>query len=63
MTETLPKDPHILLSTVNMKLRNHFSSPKKLCSYYHIDLISLDNTLQNIGYQYDKEQNQYRGVD
>jgi len=46
MTETLPKDPHILLSTVNMKLRNHFSSPKKLCSYYHIDLISLDNTLQ-----------------
>ncbi len=63
MSEQLPKDPYILLSTINMKLRNHFSSPQRLCAYYHIELNDLDIAMQQIGYFYDKEQNQYRILD
>lgn len=60
MSEQLPKDPNILLSTVNMKLRNQFSSKKKLCTYYQLEALELDTTMKNIGYYYDEEQNQYR---
>lgn len=33
----LPKDPMMLFSVVNMKLRDHYSSLNELCDDLHID--------------------------
>lgn len=60
MHPELPKDPHLLLSTVNMKLRNQFSSLEKLCRYYDIDEDTLTSRLASIDYLYDRENNQFR---
>lgn len=60
MHPELPKDPHLLLSTVNMKLRNQFSSLEKLCRYYDIEEEMLIGRLAAIDYLYDTENNQFR---
>lgn len=58
--ETLPQDPYILLSTINMKLRNQFKDIYKLCQYYNLDFSQLDKLLNSIGYTYDSTSNQYK---
>lgn len=57
---TLPKDPFILLSTLNMKLRNQFSDLDKLCLFYQIDSADLNQQMEAIGYFYDSQSNQFK---
>lgn len=55
----LPKEPVMLLSTVNMKLRDFYDSLEALCSDLDIDQGELEKTLASIDYQYDRERNQF----
>lgn len=49
----------MLLSTVNMKLRDFYSNLEDLCSDLDVDQRELEKTLAAIDYQYDRERNQF----
>ncbi|MFD2179243.1 DUF4250 domain-containing protein [Veronia pacifica] len=53
-------DPIMLMSIVNMKLRDDFSSLEDLASYFEIDMIALCTKLAEAGFEYQKEQRQFR---
>ncbi|MDE7288337.1 MAG: DUF4250 domain-containing protein [Oscillospiraceae bacterium] len=55
----LPKDPYMLLSVVNMKLRDNYSSLDALCDDMEADGAEISETLKKIGYVYDSESNQF----
>ncbi len=55
----LPKDPVILLSYLNTKLRDEFPDLASLCSALDIERENVEITLSNIGYRYDSEKNQF----
>ena len=55
----LPKDPYMLLSVVNMKLRDNYSSLDALCDDMEADGSEISETLKKIGYIYDSESNQF----
>lgn len=59
MNGPLPKDPVILLSFVNTKLRDEFPSLFELCAALDADESSLRETLAELNYQYDAGQNQF----
>jgi len=55
----LPKDPVILLSFVNTKLRDEFESLEELCAALDADAQSLTDTLSGLDYHYDPARNQF----
>lgn len=55
----LPKDPVILLSFVNTKLRDEFSSLEELCTACHADRKQLCDKLEQLDYRYDESTNQF----
>lgn len=55
----LPEDPFILLSYINTKLRDSYSSLKALCDDLGADEQTLAETLERIGVRYDAEQNRF----
>lgn len=57
---TLPKDPVILLSFVNMKLRDEFSELEELCAACGVPSSEIEAALAAINYRYDPELNQFR---
>lgn len=57
---TLPKDPHILLSMINMKLRDKYSTFESLCDDLDVDKQEIEMILANIGYQYSPKVNQFK---
>lgn len=56
----LQMDINMLLSMVNMQLRNHYASPAELASGHELELALLEQRLLAAGYQYHAQQNQYR---
>lgn len=56
---TLPRDPAILLSFINMKLRNNYPSLAALCDDLDADEEEIRNILASIGYTYSKEKNAF----
>ena len=56
----LPKDPVILLSYVNTKLRDAYPSLRAFCEETDTDPDALITALDNIGYRYDESLNQFR---
>ena len=56
----LNMDVYMLLSAVNMQLRDEFESVSSLCSYHDIDEEMLKERLQEAGFTYEKEQNQFK---
>ena len=54
-----PKDPFMLLSWTNMKLRDFYPSLEKLCEDLEIDRNELEKTLENAGFTYNKAQNKF----
>ena len=59
MNETIPKDPVLLLSYVNMKLRDFYPELDELCASLDINKAMLIHTLSKIDYTYDPEKNQF----
>ena len=57
--DKLPKDPMLLLSVVNTKLRDYYSSLDTLCEDMGVDRDSLTEKLKNIDYEYDSDVNQF----
>lgn len=55
----LPKDPMLLLSVVNTKLRDQYASLDALCEDMQADREELEAKLQNIDYTYDENTNQF----
>ena len=61
--EKLPNDPAILVSAINMFLRDEeFDSLDALCYCYNRDPKELRNYLQNHGFIYDEKQKQFKRV-
>lgn len=56
---TLPRDPAILLSFINMKLRNNYPSLAALCDDLDADEEEIRNILASIGYAYSEEKNAF----
>lgn len=55
----LPKDPYMLLSVVNMKLRDSYPSFEALCDDMDVSCGEISEALEKIGYAYDGENNQF----
>lgn len=56
---TLPKDPYLLLSVVNMKLRDNYKSLDELCDDMDENPAEISSALEKTGYVYSKELNQF----
>lgn len=55
----LPNDPILLLSTVNMKLRDYYKDLDDMCDDMNVDRNGLIDKLSSIGYEYDPDTNQF----
>ena len=55
----LPKDPMILLSFVNTKLRDEYESLEELCAALDADAEALCGTLAALDYHYDPAANRF----
>lgn len=55
----IPKDPVMLLSFVNLKLRDFYQSLDALCEDLDVDKAELEQKLESIDYRYDGEKNQF----
>lgn len=58
----LPKDPYMLLSVVNMKLRDNYKSFDDLCEDMDVSSAEISETLGKTGYVYSTELNQFAPV-
>lgn len=56
----IPKDPVMLLSFVNLKLRDNYASLEALCEDLDIEEAELTTKLSAIDYHYDSESNQFK---
>lgn len=55
----LPQDPIILLSYVNTKLRDQYTSLDELCGDLDADKEELVRRLEGVNYAYSPERNQF----
>ena len=55
----IPKDPYMLLSWANMKLRDLYPSLSELAAAESADEAEICRTLEKAGYRYDFEKNQF----
>lgn len=55
----LPKDPVMLLSFLNLKLRDFYGSLDALCEDMQTDAEEIKEKLAAIDYHYDAERNQF----
>lgn len=57
--KTLPTDDFLLLSLVNTKLRDEFSSLAAFCDDYECSEETLKTRLANVNYFYDEKLNKF----
>ena len=55
----IPKDPVMLMSFLNTKLRDLYSSLEELCQDLEADQAELEKKLETIDYRYDAGKNQF----
>ena len=55
----LPKDPYILLSVVNARLRDQYTDLADLCASLDADEDTLRQTLAGVDYHYEPVHNQF----
>lgn len=56
----IPNDPVMLMSFMNMKLRDAYDSPEALCEDLDLDLSQIEAKLAQAGFTYDAQTGQYR---
>ncbi|MEE1002248.1 MAG: DUF4250 domain-containing protein [Acutalibacteraceae bacterium] len=56
---SLPNDPFILLSFINTKLRDEFSSLETLCESLNVEKQEIVSSLEKIDYRYNSDKNQF----
>ena len=57
--ENLPKDPMMLMSFINMKLRDEYPSLDELCASLSVDRATLEATLATAAFEYNQQQNKF----
>ena len=57
----LPKEPSMLLSMINMKLRDRYGSLDELCEDLDESESEISDILDKAGYRYDEATNQFKG--
>lgn len=55
----LPNDPMMLMSVINMKLRDFYKDLDALCEDMEIDRHTLEERLKEAGFEYSKENNRF----
>ena len=55
----IPSDPVILLSFVNLKLRDFYKDLDALCDDLDVEKSSIVEKLKTINYTYDADRNQF----
>ena len=55
----IPKDPVMLLSFINLKLRDYYLSFDALCEDLDVDGAEIARKLAGINYRYDADKNQF----
>ncbi len=55
----IPQDPVMLLSYINLKLRDYYSSLDALCEDMDVSKSEIIEKLKSINYEYNKESNQF----
>ncbi len=55
----LPKDPVMLLSAVNMKLRDQYASLDALCEDMGVSRAEIERVIAGAGYAYDETANRF----
>ncbi len=56
---SIPKDPFMLYSYINMALRDKFDSLEEFCAVNDADPAEIIEKLKAAGFEYDKELNQF----
>ncbi len=56
----LPKDPYMLLSFINLKLRDEYDSLDALCDDLNVSFSEIVLKLDSIGYLYNESLNQFK---
>ena len=59
INNNFPKDPVMLLSVVNTKLRDYYDSLDEFCQAEDVDRDELIQLLQSIDYTYDAATNRF----
>lgn len=57
--DTLPQDPYMLLSVVNMKLRDRYPTLGALCEDLGVKRQDIEAKLKDAGFTYDSEHNRF----
>lgn len=60
--DNLPKDSFMLLSFINMKLRDEYDNLAKLCQDYNESIEGIMDKLRAVDYIYDESLNQFVSV-
>ena len=55
----IPQDPVMLLSFINLKLRDYYGDLETLCEDLNVDRKSIEEKLHSIDYHYNEENNQF----
>lgn len=55
----IPEDPAMLLSFINLKLRDYYPSLDALCEDLDVDREEITEKLSRIDYHYDRDKNQF----
>ncbi|MBR1771487.1 MAG: DUF4250 domain-containing protein [Lachnospiraceae bacterium] len=55
----IPQDPVMLLSFLNLKLRDYYGSLDALCADLDVDRQEIEERLSAIDYHYDTSRNQF----
>lgn len=54
-----PKDPAMLMSWTNLKLRDYYGSLDDLCDELEIDRNEIEKILNEAGFEYNQELNRF----
>ncbi|TFU95222.1 DUF4250 domain-containing protein [Barnesiella sp. WM24] len=57
--DNLPKDPAMLFSFLNMKLRDNYTSLDELCDDLDIDRGELERKMSEYGWEYNPSTNKF----
>mgnify|MGYP003546867811 FL=1 len=57
--KALPRDPFMLMSLINMKLRDYYPTLDALCEDMNIEKEVLTTTLGSIGMEYNPDTNKF----
>jgi hypothetical protein len=55
----IPQDPVMLLSFINLKLRDYYGSLEQLCDDLDVNEQEIRDKLASIDYHYNEERNQF----